>query len=310
MSWPRLTAHYAPIRERLERGAPVILDGGIGTEILRRDVTWADHQVLDRPTVVRAIHRDYVEAGADVISTNTFQLTRRALFNHFRDEAHRRQIGPPDLEDRAARLLRAAARLAVEARDAAAGGRPVAVAGAITTLEWCFRPDLAPSPEQARAEYVETIGTLAEAGCDLVLIETVNSVGEARAAVEAANAVGLPCWVAFAPTEDGRLFTGETLAEAEAALAPLGVDAILLNCAPPDDCQAGLVELAKVRSGATGLYPHVGRFDPPEWLFTDEYPPERYAEEARGWRELGATVVGGCCGTTPEHIAAVARALR
>ena len=310
MNAVRETPHYGPLRERLARGQTVVLDGGIGTEILRRDVTWADHQVIDRPTVVRAIHRDYVEAGADVISTNTFQLTRRALYNHFRDDAHRQQVGAGDLEDRAERLLRAATTLAVEARDAAANGRPVAVAGAITTLEWCFRPDLAPSPERARAEYVETIGTLADAGCDLVLIETVNSVSEARVALEAANEVGLPCWMAFAPTETGKLFTGETLAQAEAALEPLGVDAILVNCAPPDDCRAGLVEMATVRSGPKGLYPHVGRFDPPEWLFTDEHPPDTYAQEALAWQELGATVIGGCCGTTPDTIAAVAKALR
>jgi methionine synthase I (cobalamin-dependent) len=310
MNAVRETPHYGPLRERLACRGTVVLDGGIGTEILRRDVTWADHQVLDRPTVVRAIHRDYVEAGADVISTNTFQLTRRALYNHFRDDAHRKQVGTGDLDDRAERLLRAAVRLAVEARDAAANGRPVAVAGAITTLEWCFRPDLAPTPAQARSEYVETIGTLADAGCDLVLIETVNSVGEARVALEAANEVGLPCWMAFVPTERGKLFTGETLAEAEAALEPLGVDVMLVNCAPPHDCTAGLLEMAKVRAGPKGLYPHVGRFDPPEWLFTDEYPPERYAEEARTWQELGATVIGGCCGTTPETIAAVVKALR
>jgi S-methylmethionine-dependent homocysteine/selenocysteine methylase len=310
MSNLRETPHYGPLRERLAKGGTVVLDGGIGTEILRRDVTWADHQVLDRPTVVRAIHTDYVEAGADVISTNTFQLTRRALYNHFRDDTHRKHVGPADLENRAEVLLRAATKLAVEARDAAANGRPVAVAGAITTLEWCFRPDLAPTPQQARAEYVETIGTLAEAGCDLVLIETVNSVSEARVALEAANEVGLPCWMAFAPTEAGKLFTGETLAQAEAALEPLGVDAILVNCSPPDDCRAGLVEMAKIRQGPKGLYPHVGRFDPPEWLFTDEYPPDRYAEEARAWQSLGATVIGGCCGTTPDTIAALAKALR
>jgi S-methylmethionine-dependent homocysteine/selenocysteine methylase len=310
MSSVRETPHYGPLRERLAQGGTVVLDGGIGTEILRRDVTWADHQVLDRPTVVRAIHRDYVDAGADVISTNTFQLTRRALYNHFRDDAHREQVGAGDLHDRAERLLRAATKLAVEARDAAANGRPVAVAGAITTLEWCFRPDLAPTPAQAKAEYVETIGTLADAGCDLVLIETVNSVSEAKVALEAANEVGLPCWIAFAPTETGKLFTGETLAQAEAALEPLGVDAILVNCSPPDDCRAGLVEMAKVRSGPKGLYPHVGRFDPPEWLFTDEYPPEKYAEEAKAWQALGATVIGGCCGTTPDTIAAVVKALK
>jgi S-methylmethionine-dependent homocysteine/selenocysteine methylase len=307
---------YAPIKRRLDRGELIILDGAIGTEILRRDVTWADHQVLSRPTVVRAIHEDYVRAGADVISTNTFQLTRRALFNHFRNDDHRRHIGAPDLDGRADRLLRAAVELAIRARDSAADGRAVAVAGAITTLEWCFRPDLAPPAEQARAEYRETIATLADAGCDLVLIETVNSVAEARAAVEAANDVGLPCWVAFVPDQRGKLFTGETLAEAAAALAgrhaglPLeGPDVLLVNCAPPDDCAAGLRELAAARRGPIGIYPHVGRFDPPEWLFTDEYPPHRYVEQAAGWIELGARVVGGCCGTTPEHIAAISRGL-
>src|SRR5262249_16118670 len=142
------------------------------------------------------------------------------------------------------------------------------------------------------------------------LIETVNSVTEARVALEAANEVGLPCWMAFAPTEDGKLFTGETLAQAEAALEPLGVDAILVNCAPPDDCRAGLVELGTGRPGPKGLYRHGGRFDPAEWLFTDEYPPDRYADEARAWQGLGATVIGGCCGTTPDTIAAVAKALK
>ena len=145
-----LSPNYAPIKERLDGGRLVILDGAIGTEILRRDVTWADHQILDRPTVIRQIHEDYVRAGTDVISTNTFQLTRRALFNRFRDEAHRRQIGAPDLEDRAERLLRAGAELAVRARDVVADRRPVAVAGAITTLEWCFRPDLATTADKAR----------------------------------------------------------------------------------------------------------------------------------------------------------------
>ncbi len=301
---------YAPIKARLDRGEVVLLDGAIGTEILRRDVTWADHQVLDRPTVIRAIHEDYVRAGADVISTNTFQLTRRALFNHFRDDAHRRHIGAPDLDDRAERLLRAATELAIAARDATADGRPVAVAGAITTLEWCFRPDLAPPAEQARVEYRETIATLAEAGCDLVLVETVNSVGEARAAVLAARDVGLPCWVAFVPDERGALFSGETLDEAEAALAALEPDVLLVNCAPPEDCAAGLRELVRSRRGPIGIYPHIGRFDPPEWLFTDEYPPDRYLREARGWVEQGARVLGGCCGTTPEHISALARELK
>ena len=301
---------YAAIQDRLARDEVVILDGAIGTEILRRDLTWADHQLLSRPDVVRAIHEDYIRAGADVISTNTFQLARRSFLNHFKDVEHMHHLGAPDLETRAERLLRAAVELAQAARARVADGRPVAIAGAITTLEWCFRPDLAPGPEQALAEYRELIGTLADAGCDLVLIETVNSTAEARVAAQAAREVGIPAWVAFVCDEAGRLFTGETMAAAEAALAESAPDVVLLNCAPPDDVAAGLRELVASRRGPSGLYPHVGRFDPPEWFFTDEYPPDRYLAEARGWVEQGARVVGGCCGTTPDHIAALAGALR
>lgn len=296
---------YDAIRSKLSRRELVILDGGIGTEILRRNVTWADHQLASRPEFVRTIHEDYIRAGADVISTNSFQLCRRALFNHFRDDAHRRHIGARDLDDRADRLLAASVHLAREARERAKVHRPVAVAAAITTLEWCFRPDLAPAAEQARKEYEEIFRVVKEAGADLVLFETVNSIGEARTALEVAKKMGLPCWVSFVCDERGRLFTGETLEAAAGALEPLGADAILLNCAPPDDIAAGMKQLAPHARVPIGAYAHIGRFDPPEWMFTDEYPPAKYREASAAWKQMGARILGGCCGTTPDHIAAL-----
>ncbi|MBI3967860.1 MAG: homocysteine S-methyltransferase family protein, partial [Chloroflexi bacterium] len=270
--------------------------------------TWADHQLKKRPDVVRAIHQDYVAAGADVISTNTFQLTRRSITSHFKDDEHMRRIGAADVATRWGDLLRAGVALATEA--CVGAGRPVAVAGAMTTLEWCFRPDLAPSEAEATAEYLETISVFAEAGADLLLLETVNSTSEAVAAARAAQSAGIPLWVAFVPDENGKLFTGETMADAERALAGYDPDVVLLNCAPPADVTAGLRELAPHRRGAKGVYPHVGRFFPPEWLFTDEYPPDRYLDVARDWADLGAQVLGGCCGTTPEHIALLRSELR
>jgi enediyne biosynthesis protein CalE2 len=300
---------YASVRARLTAGEVVVLDGAIGTEILRRQATWADHQLQSRPGLVRAIHSGYLAAGADVISTNTFQLSRRGFTQHFKDVEHMRHIGAPDLETRWSGLLRAGVRLAQEARQAAGLGEAVAVAGAMTTLEWCFRPDLAPSRQVAESEYAEIAEVFAEAGCDLLLVETVNSVREAVAAAQAARAVGLPYWIAFVPTEAGDLFSGETLAEACLALEPLQPDALLVNCAPPADIQAGLRALVRHSRVPVGAYPHIGRFDPPEWLFSDEYPPARYLELARDWVDSGARIVGGCCGTTPEHIAAL-RALR
>ena len=302
---PETEMSYAAIREKLARRETLLLDGAIGTEILRRNVSWADHQLANQPDLVRGIHEDYIRAGADVISTNSFQLCRRALYNHFRDDAHRRQIGARDLDERAQRLLAASVHLAQEARERAAGSRPVAVAAAVTTLEWCFRPDLAPPADQARREYREILEVVKEAGADLVLLETVNSISEACAALEVAKRVGLPCWVSFVCDEQGRLFTGETLAQAAAALEPLGVEAILVNCAPPAYITAGIQELAAHARVPIGAYAHIGRFDPPEWMFTDEYPPAKYRDVAAGWKQMGALILGGCCGTTPDHIAAL-----
>ncbi len=300
-----MSSFYAPIAEKLARRETVILDGAIGTEILRRNVTWADHQLASRPDFVRGIHEDYIRAGADVISTNSFQLCRRALYNHFRDAAHRRHIGARDLDHRANHLLAASVRLAIQGRDRVAAGRPVAVAAAVTTLEWCFRPDLAPAPQQARKEYREIFQVVKDAGADLVLLETVNSIAEARVALEVSKSLGLPCWVSFVPDEQGRLFTGETLSDAVAQLEPLGVDAILLNCAPPDDISAGMAELSAHARVPIGAYAHIGRFDPPEWMFTDEYPAPKYRDVAARWKQMGGRILGGCCGTTPEHIAAL-----
>ena len=293
---------YQFIAEKLAKHETILLDGAIGTEILRREVTWADHQLMSRPEFVRTIHADYINAGAEIISTNSFQLCKRALFNHFRDEAHRRHIGASDLDTRANTLLAQSVKLAIEARQQTKANQPVAVAAAVTTLEWCFRPDLAPPDAQAKTEYREIFQVVKDAGADLVLLETVNGIHEAVTALKVAKEVGVPLWVSFVPTEKGKLFTGETLKKAAAAMEKGGADAVLLNCAPPDDISEGLRQLAPATKLPIGTYAHIGRFDPPEWLFTEEYPPSKYAAESARWKKMGATILGGCCGTTPEHI--------
>ena len=227
--------------------------------------------------MVRAIHRDYVSAGADVISTNTFQLTRRALYNHFRDRPPVSTSAPPTWRRAADDCC--TRRPGSRSRSAPRRRRPVAVAGAITTLEWCFRRT-SRRPGAGRGEYVETIGALADAGCDLVLIETVNSVTKASGGGR--QQVGLPCWMAFAPTRPA------SCSPARRWPRPRRAGAARRRRDPGQLLAAGRLQGRPARDGEgppgpKGLYPHVGRFDPPEWLFTDEYPPRRYAEEAREW---------------------------
>ena len=299
---------YSRLKHRLGCGEIVILDGGIGSEMLRRGVTWEGHKVESEPDAIRAIHADYIRAGADVITTNTFQLARRSYMNHFADLDHRRRVGASDLETRPPLLIREGVKRAIEARDQA-GAADVSIAGSMTTLDWCFRPDMAPGVDDMRAEYRETVGWFKDAGADLMLFETFNSSKEARMALEAAREVGIPAWVGFVCDNRGRMLNGETLPEVVRALAGIEPDVLLFNCAPVPDINCALGELSKVYKKPTGGYAHVGRFDPPDWMFTDEYPPDEYLAAAREWASMGAQVLGGCCGTTPMHIEALKKGL-
>jgi homocysteine S-methyltransferase len=250
---------------------------------------------------VRSIHADYIATGADVITTNTFQLSQRSFHIHFNDDEHRQAVGAPELEGRAAELITDAVLLARQARDAS--DRPeVSVAGSMTTLEWCFRPDLTPDVEAMRDEYREMVSLYQHAGADLILFETFNKVAEARIALEAAAEVGMPAWMGFVSDTDGKLLSGESMADVAAGLAGLPCEAALVNCCPVDHTTAGLAALAPVWPGPTGAFAHVGKFYPPVWKFTDECPPDDYLERAEQWASLGGQVLGGCCGTTPDYI--------
>ncbi|MFQ5745002.1 MAG: homocysteine S-methyltransferase family protein [Acidobacteriota bacterium] len=296
-------------RQKLDSGQTVILDGGIGTEILRRGSNWASHLIDSDPDLVRQIHTDYISAGADVITTNTFQLSHRSFRNHFNDDEHFCAIGAAGLESRADELVRHAVELAREARQASS--RPeVSIAGSMTTLEWCFRPDLTPSEEQMRDEYREAVGVFQEAGADLILFETFNKVAEARIALEAAAELSMPAWMGFVSDAEGHLLSGESMAEVAEGLEGLEPEVVLINCCPVAHATRGLEELVRHWRGRTGVFAHVGRFNPPVWMFTDECPPDAYLQQAHGWAELGARVIGGCCGTTPAYIELLDAGLR
>jgi len=146
----------------------------------------------------------------------------------------------------------------------------------------------------------------------LMRAETMTTIREAQAAVRAARATGRPVLASVVCRGDGRLFSGERVAEAVEALAPLGVAGLLVNCTPSTtihapfaELRAALVEQA-VRVPLTGLYANIGHTDDiTGWTNTEDVTPLEYARLASGWLTQGANLVGGCCGTTPGHIAAL-----
>ena len=308
-------AGYARVQALLDADRPALLDGALGSELVRRGVRWRWHGLRTDPQEVASLHVEYIEAGADVIRTNTSQLNHRLYLNVFRSPGHMRHIGAPGLETRAHELTLRAVDLARQARGTT--GRDVAIAGVMAPLEHPYRPDLAPDPTAARPEHWQIASWLKEGGVDLILLESMNTVGEARAAAEAALSSGLPVWASFVIGPEGKVLGGDDLGECARAMQALGVKAVLVNCAPPEDIGPAVESLAAETDLPVGAFAHIGKFDPPSWKFefhprfaaTDDWPPDRYAEAATSWRDAGARVVGGCCGTGPSHVTALRDAL-
>lgn len=291
------------IRARLTTGAPLLLDGATGTELNRRGVDtalplWSARALITAPEVLTQVHADYAQAGADILTADTFRTNRRTL-----DRAGlATQV--QSLTARAIDLARAGAKRG-------APGRSVAVAGSLAPVEDCYSPELTPPDHELVAEHTELAQALAAAGADLILVETMPTIREARIASQAALATGLPVLVGFCCRSDNRLFSGETVTEAAQAIKTLGVAALMINCTPSRTIRWPLAELRVAAPGLPlGAYANIGHTDDiVGWTDTGDVSPTEYAGLGLDWLGLGARLVGGCCGTRPTHIAALRAAL-
>lgn len=276
-----------------------ILDGGTGTELRRRgmpfsDTAWSALASVTHFELLRTIHSDFIAAGADVITTNTFATTRFVL------EA----AGHGD--DFAEVNVRAVA-AAREARDN--GDRAVALAGSISCLPPRFDVHAYPDERTEAAAYRELAETLAEAGVDILALEMMQETRHAPLACEAARAVGLPLWLGVSCRPGvgtalvGYDFPLVPLAECLAALLPFAPTAVNVMHSPVAAIEPALHALRAEWDGLLGAYPEIGDGTPHA---PHAVSPEDFAAHARGWVANGARIVGGCCGTSPHHIRALA----
>jgi len=293
------------IKNKLARGETIILDGGTGTDIQRRGApmngeTWCAEVNITHPDIVRSVHADYLAAGADVVTANTY-ATSPLLFNALGRDA--------DL----LRIDKAAVKLAREAGAKTVAGlfsimRP-AVAGTDDTAEqWQWSEKDAAPLMRRKAE------NLAEAGCDLIMMEMMRDTDYSLWATQAAVATGLPVWVGVSTErlEDGTLAAYNrhewTLGEVVSALMATGAEVCSIMHSSPNDTGEAL-EIARAHwDGPLGAYPESGYFKMPDWQFEDIITPEALVDFARDWRGKGATILGGCCGTGPNHIRALKEA--
>jgi homocysteine S-methyltransferase len=277
-----------------------LLDGGMGQVLVARsgdDPTplWATRVMLDHPGMVRDIHADYFAAGASIATTNSYAIHHDRLLRAGLDPMFH------------ALHLRALAE-AHEARAAHGSGR---IAGSLGPLNASYRPDLTEPVAEAAAKYAE-IARLMAPHVDLILIETAASVEAAEGAVIGAQAAGKPVWLSVSVDDhDGsKLRSGEPVADLKRLLQH-PIAALLANCSVPEamaDALAALKPLGKPFGAYANGFTHIsGNFlkDAPtvkELTHRHDLTPEKYADFAMTWVNMGASIVGGCCEVGPAHI--------
>lgn len=295
---------FDQLRAAREDGAILVLDGAMGTELESRGVPMDDHAWcglanLTQPELVRAIHEDHIRAGADVVITNTFMSGLGPMQRAGASESFTEGI------DNAVRAARQAVQAVAE--------RPVAIAGSIGATRW--GAPQAVGTAGLHDGYARQVDLLAEGGVDVIALEMVTDVRLALPALGAALASGLPVWLGLSVQVAGR-DSGEydslpdidgARAVAEACLTD-ELDAVTVMHTDIEDVAAGLGLVAPLWSGAVGVYPHHGRWRRPHWGF-DDVDPDLLVELARTWVELGAGMLGGCCGLRTRHVAALRAAV-
>lgn len=285
-----------------------ILDGGMGQELVHRagraTPLWAIQALVDTPELVRAVHDDFFAAGADVATTNTYAVLpdRLTAFG---------------MEHRLRELTEHACRIAADARDKNGHG---IVAGALGPLGFSYQPANAPPSEKA-AEIYAGVARIQAQIVDVLLLETMSSVDQAKGALMGALTAGKPVWLALSVDDkDGtRLRSGEPLQQVAPLLQEFKPNRVLLNCSRPEAISKGLPILASLHdhvgayaNGFTEIAASFDRIGATTDLLSarKDIGPEAYAQFARHWADIGALTVGGCCEISPAHIAELCRQLR
>lgn len=286
--------------DKLMNAKILLADGAMGTMLHARGVGFEkcfDELNLTNPSAVAEIHRSYIEAGAQLIITNTFGANRFKLSKH-------------GLQDKVIEINKAGVDLAK--RIVAASFRDVLVAGDVGPLGVRIAPYGRVQPEQAREAFAEQIRALAESGVDVIVIETFSDLYEIREAIKAAREnCELPVVASVTFTRDDRTLLGDDPVKVARTLHECGVDVIGVNCS------GGPTQLLRLLKQMCQAVPNAKFWVKPNAGWPEQvggrimYPADAdyFGDYALSFREAGACIVGGCCGTTPQHVAAMRKAL-
>ncbi len=292
-------------KETLDAGEILLIDGAMGTELQRRGVpmdseAWSGTAARTHAETVRAIHEDYIRAGARVIIANTFGSNRLMLEG-------------AGLGDEVREINFRAVQSALEARENQ-GGSAVTVAGSISAMPPGFDWTAYPEENVELEAYRELAGILAESGVDVIALEMMMEDKHAPLAMKAARETGLPVWLGVSCKEHPDTQEIVSFSHIDVpfnvvldAIIPMGPDVVNIMHSEIRNIPRAVEMVQERWKGYLGVYPESGHFAKPNWNFVDIITPDDLASEAQGWINSGVQLLGGCCGTDPEHIAALSR---
>lgn len=306
---------YKNLKVRLDAGEIIVLDGGTGTELQRRGAqmdpsAWCGPASLNNSELLTQVHLDYINAGADVITANTFASSRLMLT-------------PAGYADRVEEINRIAVEAALRARDLATAKSPsrkIAVAGSLSHMvpvaAGTAKVDQTrvPSNDELAHAFGELANILKDSGVDHIMLEMMYEPNRVPIALNAALATGLPVWFGMSTRRaaDGHVVTFDQhqeipLEEVTKLIPKSGVDVAGVMHTGAELINNSLAAIRKHFAGPMSAYPDSGFFEMPDWRFVDVISPERLETFFSDWISNGAQLIGGCCGLTVDHIHAATR---
>ena len=274
-------------------GSIEIIDGAMGSEFIKRGLQlpphiWSAQLNLEKSELVKAIHEEYINAGANYITTNTFRTTPRAY----------KKLGFSNKE--AEILANASLNNAIKIAQEVAF-KKVKVLGSIAPLEDCYTPELFPGTKCAQKEFSQIAKWFYDKNIDIFLLETMNSIDEAQCCLEVINEYNIPIWISFVLLDNNHILSGEKLEDAINMVSSFNVDYFLINCNPLDKTEHALKVIANNWRKKWGIYPNLGIGEPSaDGNIQNIYSDKEFINLIKKALNLNASVIGGCCGSNPN----------
>ena len=283
---------------------PLIMDGAMGTELMRRGIElplplWSSMSNIDQFDHVMNIHKDYIEAGSDILTTNTFRTTPRTFI-----KAGYSQNESEIISERCCNMAIEAAKHAVKKEN-------TLIAGSVAPLEDCYEPLHFPGKEIAKKEFQLIIDRIIRKGVDILLFETMGNYEEIESALQVSNHVDIQRWLSIVLKNKNSILDGTELQKVVELANKNKIDMVLINCTPVNIILEALDIFLGYRKGKWGVYPNAGENMPTkDGEFVSKLDDESFCKAIQDYITLGASVVGSCCGSTPNTVRKISNMIK